>query len=125
MSPNRLAPFIYVLGLSCLVSACSVFSKSTMPETTTPDKALAVQNSVIDCEWKAADRFDDGRYKTFPELVHRVMDECAAERHDARLVLGLSPNDPRIDADEYKDAYKTIENARKMRPSEQADKKSN
>ena len=115
MLANRLAPFIYVLGLSCFVSACSVFSKKTMPETTTADKAVAVQASVIDCEWKAADRFDDKRYKTLPELVHRVMDECAVERHDARLALSLTPNDPQLEADEYKDAFETIQNRRKRR----------
>ena len=86
-----------------------------MPETTTPDKAVAVQASVIDCEWKAADRFDNNRYKTMPELVHRVMDECAVERHDARLALSLTPNDPQLEADEYKDAFETIQNARKRR----------
>ena len=86
-----------------------------MPETTTPDKALAVQNSVIDCEWKAANQFDDNRYKEIHELVQRVMDECAVERLNKRLAFGLSPNDPRIDADEYKDALETIINARRKR----------
>jgi hypothetical protein len=61
MPLNRLAQFIYALGLSCLVSACSATSKRPMPETTTPDIALAVRTGVTDCEWKAANQFDDNR----------------------------------------------------------------
>ena len=86
-----------------------------MPETTTPDIALAVRTGVTDCEWKAANQFDDNRYKTITELVRRVMDECTVERLDARLAFGLSQNDPQSDADEYKDALETILNARKRR----------
>jgi hypothetical protein len=109
--PPKHAVVIFSLGLSCLVSAaCSEALKKP-----TSDEALAVQTSVINCEWKAANRFDDNRYKTIPELVQRVMDECAVERLNARLAFGLSPNDPRIDANEYKDALENIENARKKR----------
>ena len=111
--PRKRGPYkgIFSLGLSCLVSAaCSEALKKP-----TSDEALAVQTSVINCEWKAANRFDDYRYKTIPELVQRVMDECAVERLNARLAFGLSPNDPRIDANEYKDALENIENERKKR----------
>ena len=71
------------MGLSFPVSAaCSEALKKP-----TSDEALAVQTSVINCEWKAANRFDDNRYKTIPELVQRVMDECAVERLNAEISL--------------------------------------
>ena len=109
MPPNYPVPLICALGLSCLVSACSATTKITA------DEALAVKNRVIDCEWKAANQYDDGRYKTIPELVHRVLEACAVELRDARLAFGILPTDSRIDADEFKDAVESIENARKRR----------
>ena|ERR1700733_10288454 len=109
MPPNYPAPLICALGLSCLVSACSATTKITA------DEAISVKNRVIDCEWKAANQYDDGRYKTIHELVDRVMDACAVELRDARLALGLLPTDSRIDADEFRDALENIENERKSR----------
>jgi hypothetical protein len=108
--PPKYAAVIFSLGLSCLVSACSGILKKPIT-----DEALAAKSRVIDCEWKAANQYDDSRYKTVSELVQRIMDVCAAERLNARLALGLSPNDPRIDTDEFKEAFKIFENARKSR----------
>jgi hypothetical protein len=56
---------------------------------------------VITCEWKAADQYGDDRYKTFSELAQRVMDVCAVELRDARSASGRSPNDTRVDQDEF------------------------
>ena len=109
MPPNYPVPLICALGLSCLVSACSATTKITA------DEALAVKNRVLDCEWKAANQYDDGRYKTIPELVHRVLEACAVELRDARLAFGILPTNSRIDADEFKDAVESIENARKRK----------
>jgi hypothetical protein len=109
MPPNYHAPLICALGLSCLVSACSATPKMTDTE------AAAIKTRLLACEWYAAKQYDDGRYKTFDELVHRVMGECAVELRDARLALSLSSTDSRVDADEFKDAVQTIENARKSR----------
>ena len=110
--PPKRSVVIFSLGLSCLVSAaCSESLKKP-----TADQALAVQTSVINCEWKAANQFDNGRdFKTIPELVQRVMDECAVELLNARIAFGLSSNDPRIEANEYKEALENIENARNQR----------
>jgi hypothetical protein len=113
-APNNLAPITYALALSGLVSACSSTSKKPIPGVTA-DEALAVQTRVIDCEWKAANQYDDSRYKTMAELAQRVMDACTVERLNARLAFGLSANDSRIDADELKEAAENIETARKKR----------
>ncbi len=112
MRPANIAPLIYALALGCFVSACSSTSKKPIPGIGA-DEALAIENRVIECEWKAANQ-NDGRYKTIAELAQRVMDVCAVERFNARMAFGLSPNDPRIDADEFKDAVENIENERKV-----------
>jgi hypothetical protein len=80
----------------------------------TADEALAVSSRVTDCEWKAADQYDDGRYK-ISELAQRVMGVCAVELTKARLAFGLSPNDPQIESDEFKQAVEAVEGARKSR----------
>jgi hypothetical protein len=113
MPHNNLAPFICALSLSCLISACGATTKITA------DEALAGKNRVIHCEWKAADQYDDNRYKTMSELAHQVMDTCAVELRDARIAFGLSLNDSRIDTDELRDAMENIEHTRerRLRPS--------
>jgi hypothetical protein len=76
------------------------------------DAALAAHARVIECEWKAADQHDDNRYKTFSELVQQVMDVCAAELREVRSASDRSPDDKRIDKDEFNQAAEIIENAR-------------
>ena len=79
------------------------------------DEAVAAEARVITCEWKAADQYDDNRYKTFSEIAQRVLDACAVERRDARSASGSSPDDTRTDKDEFNEAIKNIENARYRR----------
>jgi hypothetical protein len=107
----------WLLGLGFLVSACSTQrmpSVETMPRVRTADEALAVQSAVTDCEWKAADQYDDGRY-TVSELPQRVTGVCAVELTKAALAFGFSPNDPQIEADQFKQAVENLESARKAR----------
>ena len=100
-----------------LMSGCStqrVQSVRTAPRAMTADEAVAVQSRVTDCEWRAADQYDDGRY-TVSELAQRVMGVCAVELTKAALAFGLSPNDPQIEADQFRQAVENIESARKAR----------
>jgi hypothetical protein len=107
LPPKRIV-VIFSVSACCLVSAaCSEFLKK--PPT---DAAVAARMRVIDCEWKAADRYDDNRYKTFSELVQQVMDACAAELSEARSASDRPPDDKRIDKDEFNQAAEIIENAR-------------
>jgi hypothetical protein len=69
---------------------------------------------VTDCEWKAADRYDDGRH-TVSELTQQVVGVCAVELTKAALAFGLSPNDPQIELDQFKQAVENVESARKAR----------
>jgi hypothetical protein len=106
--PPKRTVVIFGLSVCCLVSAaCSDLLKKQPT-----DAALAAHTRVIDCEWKAADQYDDNRYKTFSELVQQVMDVCAAELSEARSASDRSPNDKRIDKDEFNQAAEIIENAR-------------
>jgi len=86
--------------------------KRPAPGIITADEALAVSSRVVDCEWKAADRYDDGR-STVSELAQRVMGICAVELTKARLAFGLSLNDPQIESDEFKQAVEIVEKRKK------------
>jgi hypothetical protein len=116
LSPKR-AVVVLSLGLCCLVSAaCSDLVKnSDLLKKPPSDEAVAAKARVIACEWKAADQYDDNRYKTFPELVQQVMDVCAAELSEARSTSDSASNDKRIDKDEFNRAAEIIQNARTRR----------
>jgi hypothetical protein len=108
---------LLTLSISLLVSGCSTErtpSVRTAPHVLTADEALTVQSRVTDCEWKAAEQYDDGRY-TISELARQVMGVCAVELTKAALAFGLSPNDPQIDADQFRQAVENVESARKSR----------
>jgi hypothetical protein len=89
-------------------------SVQTVPRVQTADEMLAVQSVVTDCEWKAADRYDDGHY-TISALAQQVTGVCAVELTRAALAFGFSPNDPQIEADQFKQAVENVESARKAR----------
>ena len=116
LSPKR-AVVILSLGLCCLVSAaCSdLLKNSDLLKKPPSDDAVAAEARVITCEWKAADQYDDNRYKTFSELVQQVMDVCAAELSEARSASDRASNDKRIDKDEFNQAAEIIKNARNHR----------
>jgi hypothetical protein len=115
--PLKHAVVILGLGLCCIVStACSdVLKNSDLLKKPPSDEAVAAEARVIDCEWKAADQYDDNRYKTFSELAQRIVDVCAVDLRNARSASGRSPNDTRIDKDEFNQAMEIIENARNRR----------
>ena len=112
--PLRLASLAFALGIGCLVAACGTHQKNKLPDSTTPEEALAASTRVAACEWKAANQYDDGRYAV-PEIAHQVIGVCAVELNNARSAYGVSLHDPQADADEFKQAVETVENARKSR----------
>jgi hypothetical protein len=130
LSPKR-AVVVLSLGLCCLVStACSdLLKNSDLLKKPPSDEAVAAKTRVISCEWKAANQYDDNRYKTFSELVQQVMDACAAERSEVRSASGRASDDKRIDKDEFNEATEVIKNARERRKgttsSQQKDKNKN
>lgn len=79
------------------------------------DDPLAAATRVVDCEWAAANKFDDGRYSV-AELAQRVIGTCTLERYAARRAVGFSPLDQTLDADEFRQAVDNVEGARKARP---------
>jgi hypothetical protein len=106
---------LLILGLGCLVSACSAAQRApaTASHVLTADDALAVQSRVTDCEWKAANQYDD-RSRTISELARQVMGVCSVERTNAEMAFGLL-NDPQIDSMEFEQAVNSVENARASR----------
>jgi len=74
---------------------------------------LAIQSRVIDCEWKAADQYDDG-HRSISELAHQVMGVCSVERTEAGIAFGVL-NDPQVESIEFENAVKSVENARAAR----------
>jgi hypothetical protein len=102
-------PFIFSLALSSLVAGCGAGQEKPMAE-----EASGISSRVVDCERKAADRYDDGR-STISELAQRIISICAVELTKARLGLNLSLHDPQIRLDELKHAAEIVEEARESR----------
>ena len=116
LSPKR-AVVVLSLGLCCIVStACSdLLKNSDLLKKPPSDEAVAAKARVVSCEWKAANQYDDNRYKTFPVLVQQVMDVCAAELSEVRSASDRASDDKRIDKDEFNEAVEVIKNARDRR----------
>jgi hypothetical protein len=106
------------LALSCMLGGCAAqYSPPPPPKLPSAEEALAVQSRVVDCEWKAANRYDDSRYSV-ADLARRIIGLCAVELTQARLAFrgyGLSPNDPQFDLDEFKQAVDIVEKVRKSK----------
>ena len=62
---------ILSLALGCLVSGCVPTPQRPPPKPLTADELLAFENAILDCELKAANRFDDGR-REISELAEQV-----------------------------------------------------
>jgi hypothetical protein len=105
------------VGLACFVVAgCSAAQHAPTNPTThsmSADEALALQSRVTDCEWKAADQYDDG-HRTITELARQVMGVCSVERTKSEIAFGLL-NDPEIDTMELEQAVNAVEGARASR----------
>lgn len=96
------------VAFSALVSACAPSERSTTPtasriETITADEALAISSRVVDCEWQAVSQHDDGQ-RSIADLAQQIMGICTVERIKAKLAFGLSPKDPDLEADDFKQA---------------------
>ena len=109
MGPLRKIAFSMLV--SAVVSAC--VHERPAPSMTAAE-ALAATSPLIDCEWNAARRFDDSR-TPIAQLAERIMDVCTDERIKAKRAFGLSPNDPVLEADDFRDAVEIVEEARKTR----------
>jgi hypothetical protein len=104
------------LVLGCLVSGCAPTQQRPPPRPLTTDELLAFANAILDCELRAANRFDDG-HREISELAQQVMGVCTVERFRFRQALHGPLNDPEADLDEYKGAVNAVEMARNGRSS--------
>jgi hypothetical protein len=73
--------FIFNLVLSCLLLGCSSAQERPSPKAMTADDALAAVQPVIDCEWAAAARYDNG-HSSVAALAERIM--------------GMRPRNPQV-----------------------------
>ena len=73
---------------------------------------MAIASRVIDCEWAAVHRFDSGQQ--IADLAKQIMGVCSVEQIKAKLAVGLSPNDPQLEADDFEHAVRIVEDARKQ-----------
>jgi hypothetical protein len=78
------------------------------------DDLLSAATKVADCEWAAADKFDDG-HSSLAALAQRVIAICTRDRLAMRRAAGFSAMDPTLDADELRQAMENVEAARKHR----------
>jgi len=98
-----------------LLSACAVSERRAEPTTTiTADEVLAAASRVVDCEWAAVYWFDHGQ--PISDLAQQVMGVCSVERIKAKFAVHLSPNDPGLESDDFKQAVEIVESARKAAP---------
>jgi hypothetical protein len=99
--------------IAALAAGCSIAQHASSTNSISADEALALQSRVTDCEWKAADQYDDGR-RTIAELARQVMGVCSVERTKAEIAFGLL-NDPQVDSMEFEQAVNSVESARAHR----------
>ena len=80
----------------------------------TAEDALTAVNPLIDCEWKAAARYDDGK-QSVAALAERITGICCPEIIRAGWLSICRFDDPGLDLDEFKRVVKIVEDARKKK----------
>jgi hypothetical protein len=109
------------MAVCCLLAAClsDDYGRPQQRRDITQMSAneiLAITSRVVDCEWAAVYRYD-GAQRTVADLAEQIMGVCTVERIKAKLAVGLSPHDPQLEADDFKQAVEIVESARKAAPS--------
>lgn len=102
----------FMLVVSCLVSGCGATQQSPAPQAMTPQDPLAAVKPTIDCEYRAAARYDDGSI-SIAALAEQMLGICGVEILASERAFHVSSTDPDIKADELKQAVEIAENARK------------
>jgi len=112
LPPKSPALMVQGLVLALLVGGC-VPAPPPLRTEMTAQEALTAVNPLIDCEWKAAARYDDGK-QSVAALAERIMGICGPEIIRSRLAF-LPIHDPSLDLDEFKHVVKIVEDARKKK----------
>jgi hypothetical protein len=80
----------------------------------------ALASRVVDCEFKAANRYDDGR--STRELASQIIGMCSVVRFQERQtyfrLFGIRLDDPETDLQDLQQAIEIIDMARKNRDVE-------
>jgi hypothetical protein len=114
MEGSRPRPIVFSLLLSSTVSACGVGPQEQPVPDIHPnaEEALGAVRPVIDCEWKAANRYDDGQ-SSVSQVADQILGVCIVERMKARRIFHLPVNDAELDLEDFTTALKTVEDVRK------------
>jgi hypothetical protein len=102
------------LALALSLGACAAAEERKPPPLPSAADALAAVQPIIDCEWKAVHRLDNGSY-TVSELANRIMAVCSVERLKARRAMHLPTYGPEAELDDFKMAVESVESVRKSR----------
>lgn len=117
-SPWRTAVLTCGLALTIVIGGCAETS-GPRPVTLPANEAIALTTRVLECELKAADRYDNG-HSSISEVAESVMAACYPEILRSWTAFGLSPSDPNFDSDNFKMALDHVELARRNRLSSNA-----
>jgi hypothetical protein len=98
--------------LALSLGACTTVEAQRLPQI--PRDPIATVQPSIDCQWKAAARYDDGTH-TIQQIADHMLAVCVAERIKARRAFHFPSYSPEIDLDEYRQALEIIENVRKSK----------
>jgi hypothetical protein len=76
------------LALALSLGACAAAEERKPPPLPSAADALAAVQPIIDCEWKAVHRLDNGSY-TVSELANRIMGSAAlsVSRQDGQCIF--------------------------------------
>ena len=109
MQRSMLSAALAVAIASASLAGCAAQQRPAR-QAMAAENALAAVNPVIDCEWAAAARYDHGQ--SVAALAQQILGICGVEILKAERAFHLSPNDPDVKMDEFKQAIETVEHVR-------------
>jgi hypothetical protein len=74
--------------LSCLISGCGTAVERPTAKPMSAEEMMAISSLVVDCEWKAANRYDNDSF-TVSQVAEHVMGLCTVERYKVRRAFGI------------------------------------
>jgi hypothetical protein len=117
MSRNRFALLGCGAAITVLMTGCAESIEPPPSDLPSTNEALTIQGRVLDCELKAANRYDNG-HSTITDVAERVIATCYDEIIRAWTAFKLSPSDPNFESDNFKIAVEHVEMARQIRRKE-------
>jgi hypothetical protein len=96
----------------CLLVVGCAAPEPPPPPRKTVEGLRNLADQVVDCELKAANKYDDGKY-TVTQLAQRIVGICVVELLAMRHYAGIPLRDAGQDLQEFKQAAEIVETMRK------------